>query len=181
MSAITWMMKNKTAGFELCRHNIFFNSPYRKEFSDIFKKGKIPSDPTVYVCAQDRLNNGSLVSGKEERLFLLINAPPRGFCQNIKNGDENMSSISIFPFKKCGLEIDAHRRCPVSMTPQNFYQRFPRKRGSSYGRPTHGWLSPFTRPSSRSKISGLYLSGGTVHQDRGCRWQQYQANWRQRH
>ena len=40
LSAITWMMKNKTTGFELCRHNIFFNSPYRKEFSDIFKRVK---------------------------------------------------------------------------------------------------------------------------------------------
>ena len=116
-----------------------------------------------FICAQDRLNNGSLVSGKEERLFLLINAPPNGDFQNIKNGDENMSSISIFPFKKMWPGNRHPTEVPVSMTPQKFYQRFPGSGGALYGRPTHGWLSPFTRPSSRSKISGLYLSGGTVH------------------
>ena len=164
LSAITWMMKNKTAGFELCRHNIFFNSPYREEFSDIFKKGKIPSNPTVYVCAQDRLNNGSLVSGKEERLFLLINAPPNGDFAKISKTEMKTCQASVFSLlKKCGLEIDAPQKVPVSMTPQTFYQRFPGSGGALYGRPTHGWLSPFTRPSSRSKISGLYLSGGTVH------------------
>ena len=164
LSAITWMMKNKTTGFELCRHNIFFNSPYRKEFSDIFKRGKIPSDPTVYVCAQDRLNDSSRVSGKEERLFLLINAPPNGDFAKISKTEMKTCQASVFSLlKKCGLEIDAPQKVPVSMTPQKFYRRFPGSGGALYGRPTHGWLSPFTRPSSRSKISGLYLSGGTVH------------------
>ena len=33
-----------------------------------------------------------------------------------------MSSISIFPFKKMWLEIDAPQKVPVSMTPQKFYR-----------------------------------------------------------
>ena len=164
LSAITLMTTTKTAGFKLSRHNIFFNSSYRQEFSDIFKKGKVPSEPTVYICAQDRLNDGSLTPGKDERLFLLINAPPNGDFATISKSEMETCQASVFSLlEKCGLKIAEPKRELCTMTPQTFHTRFPGTGGALYGRPTHGWLSPFTRPSSRSKISGLYLSGGSVH------------------
>ena len=41
-------------GFPLVRHNVFFSADYPAEFDTIFRDQRLPSSPTVYVCAQDR-------------------------------------------------------------------------------------------------------------------------------
>lgn len=56
LSAMTWSMASRTEGFDLVRHNVFFDHDYRSEFDDIFGRGRLPLKPTVYVCAQDRLS-----------------------------------------------------------------------------------------------------------------------------
>ena len=37
-------------------HNVLFNKNYKSEFDDI-KRGEIPKDPTLYICAQGSINN----------------------------------------------------------------------------------------------------------------------------
>ena len=54
LSAVTWALRTKTAGFPLVRHNVFFSSDYTAEFADIFDGDRSPRAPTIYVCAQDR-------------------------------------------------------------------------------------------------------------------------------
>ena len=76
LSAMTWSVNARTSGFELDRHNIFFQDHYAREFEDIFTHGKLPTQPTVYVCAQDR-GTGTTPEGAE-RLLCLVNAPARG-------------------------------------------------------------------------------------------------------
>jgi 1-hydroxycarotenoid 3,4-desaturase len=47
-------LRARTSGFELAHHSVFFGTDYRKEFDDIFRRGRLPSSPTIYACAQDR-------------------------------------------------------------------------------------------------------------------------------
>jgi 1-hydroxycarotenoid 3,4-desaturase len=76
LSAVTWATRARARGFPLLHHNVFFSDDYRKEFDSILRRGESPSEPTVYVCAQDR---GDLDDPRsEERLLLLINAPANG-------------------------------------------------------------------------------------------------------
>jgi 1-hydroxycarotenoid 3,4-desaturase len=76
LSAVTVAMVAETAGFPLDRHNVFFSSDYPREFREI-GGGALPTDPTVYVCAQDR-GAGDIAAGQAERLFCLVNAPANG-------------------------------------------------------------------------------------------------------
>lgn len=64
-----------TSGMALDRHNVFFGNHYASEFEDIFTQRRLPQQPTVYLCAQDR-GVGSLSDGAE-RLLCLENAPAR--------------------------------------------------------------------------------------------------------
>ena len=77
LSAITWCINANTSGFELDHHNVFFATDYEREFTTIFKSRSVCNEPTVYVCAQDRVN-GKLSTEGKERLLLLINAPADG-------------------------------------------------------------------------------------------------------
>src|SRR5262249_32504026 len=77
LSAMTWTMWAETSGFPLLHHSVFFSNNYEREFEQIFARGQLPSEPTVYVCAQDRDAQGRK-SSAGERLLCLVNAPPTG-------------------------------------------------------------------------------------------------------
>ena len=48
-------------------------------------------------------------------------------------------------------------------TPAAFHRLFPATGGALYGQASRGWMDSFRRPSSASRLPGLYLAGGSVH------------------
>jgi 1-hydroxycarotenoid 3,4-desaturase len=163
LSAFTLSMHAKTSGFPLVRHNVFFNQDYRAEFDDIFRKRQLPSQGTVYVCAQDRDDRG-LAQGESERIFCLVNAPSDGDKHAFNSSEiQACESSSMALMRRCGLEIEVLPQQVVRTLPQDFARLFPGSGGALYGQATHGWMSAFHRPSARSKVPGLYTAGGSVH------------------
>ena len=168
LSAVTWSVNAKTSGFPLVRHNVFFDDDYRKEFDEIFKQHKLPSKGTVYVCAQDRTDTTSNMDGNE-RLLCLVNAPAIGDQsdgQNLTASEiQSCQEQSLQMLGQCGLVLDLNSATAQSVvtTPGDFNQLFPGTGGALYGPASHGWMTPFQRPSSASKLPGLYLAGGSVH------------------
>lgn len=163
LSAVTWALRARTHGFPLERHNVFFSSDYRREFDDIFKRHSVPSEPTVYVCAQDR-DGASLSAGRAERLLVLINAPPLGDIH--RYGTRELARFGQRAFdqmKKCGLDVERVPQHSVVTSPTDFEKMFPATGGALYGRASHGWRSSFERAGSRTRIPNLYLAGGSVH------------------
>ena len=163
LSALTLSMHAKTSGFPLVRHNVFFNQDYRAEFDDIFHQRQLPSQGTVYVCAQDR-NDSGLAQAESERIFCLVNAPADGDTHAFNTSEiQACESSSLALMRRCGLEIDVLPQQVVRTLPQDFARLFPGSGGALYGQATHGWMSAFRRPSARSKVPGLYTAGGSVH------------------
>ena len=161
LSAITFATHAHATGFPLVRHNVFFSRDYPAEFDAIFKGGRIPTDPTVYVCAQDRHDDGEDQTGPE-RLLCLVNAPAQGDArsfpqQEIAQCEQQMRAV----LARCGLTIASR---PTAITdPQAFDRLFPATGGALYGAASHGWQASFQRSGSRTKVPGLYLAGGSVH------------------
>jgi 1-hydroxycarotenoid 3,4-desaturase len=108
LSALTFAWHARAEGFPLAHHTVFFSADYAREFDELFGKHRLPSEPTVYLCAQDRATEPALprpapgrvsmpalsgapaapgrsaspvVAGEPggpERLFAIINAPALG-------------------------------------------------------------------------------------------------------
>jgi 1-hydroxycarotenoid 3,4-desaturase len=167
LSAVTLNVLGRTHGFDLAHHTVFFGADYRSEFDNIFRSGRLPDSPTIYVCAQDRRCDDSSVAGRPERLLCLINAPPNGDVHHYTPVEINACSQKILDsLASYGLTV----RCehgPVTTTPQDFDRLFPGSGGSLYGAASHGWRASFTRPGSRSRVTGLYLAGGSTHPGAG--------------
>ena len=164
LSAVTWSVLAKTRGLVPDRHNLFFGQDYASEFTDIFERARLPQDPTVYVCAQDR-GLAAAPAGRE-RLLCLVNAPAVGDGDSASlaaEAIERCRQTSFALMQRCGLEVESDPEHTVCTTPQQFHQRFPGTGGALYGQATHGWLSIFARPGAVSKIPGLYLAGGSAH------------------
>jgi 1-hydroxycarotenoid 3,4-desaturase len=164
LSAVTWSVVAKSSGIELDRHNLFFGSQYATEFEDIFDRNRLPRDPTLYVCAQDRGVGAN--SSAPERMLCLVNAPAAGHIDDGALASDALDVLQERCFglaRACGLDIEIDSRRTVRTTPRSFHQRFPGTGGALYGQATHGWLSIFSRPGAICPVPGLYLTGGSVH------------------
>lgn len=168
LSALTFAIHGVADGFDLSYHNVFFQPDYATEFDDIFRQGRLPRQPTLYLCAQDRTGVETMPSGQPERLFCLINAPARG-DQSAPAAEEieQCRAAAFSHLQRCGLTIRAASEAQVCTTPQRFHQRFPASGGALYGMAPHGWMSSFRRPSAATAIPGLFLAGGSAHPGAG--------------
>ncbi len=158
LSAVTFAVAGTPKGFDLVRHNVFFSPDYAAEFADL-RAGRLPRDPTVYVCAQDRGDDG-VPSAAPEALLCLVNAPATGAAlspEEIARCHDTMSRR----LSACGLTIAETARTVTG--PAEFERLFPATGGALYGRASHGWMASFRRPGARTRLPGLYLAGGSVH------------------
>lgn len=168
LSAITWSMQARTAGFPLLRHNVFFSTDYAREFQDLFARRQPPASPTVYVCAQDRTDHELAQGAGPERIFCLINAPAAGDAEPRDRSEfETCADRTFQQLTRCGLDVQRTPQSTVLTTPTDFERLFPGTGGALYGQATHGWRTSFTRPGSRSRIPWLYLAGGSTHPGAG--------------
>jgi 1-hydroxycarotenoid 3,4-desaturase len=162
LSALTWALQGTAIGFPLDRHNVFFSPDYAREFDELFGNHELPTQPTVYVCAQDRPLTGAAAAGTE-RLFVLINAPtvadPRWQMEVVERCQHRTQA----ELARCGLRIEGFDATTVVTTPADYATMFPGTSGALYGPAIHGWRASFTRAGARTRMPRLYLAGGSVH------------------
>ncbi|MFZ4689952.1 MAG: 1-hydroxycarotenoid 3,4-desaturase CrtD [Polymorphobacter sp.] len=164
LSALVTMMTADASGFDLDRHNVFFSDDYAREFREIFKGQRLPSAPSVYVCAQDR-GLGPPPDGPE-RFQLIVNAPATGDGRAPTQGEISACQTATFAaLERCGLTLTPRTQVPVD--PGMFEALFPSTGGALYGRASHGWRASFRRPGSRTGLPGLWLAGGSAHPGAG--------------
>lgn len=167
LSAMTWSCLAQADGFPLLRHNVFFSRDYQAEFASLVDQRRMPAEPTVYVCAQDRGDDPGGIAPEErgpERLFVLINAPAIGDRHRFTATEIGQClRRTTTLLQQCGLTITMDPDAMQPTTPTDFDRMFPATGGALYGRSSHGWMASFQRPGARTKLPGLYLAGGSAH------------------
>ncbi len=167
LSAVTWMMEARTSGADLLRHNVFFSRDYPAEFAAL-AEGRVPGDPSVYLCALDRRAGGEAPPpGRPERLQIIVNAPANGDTHDYTHEEiEECTRRMLARLTACGLSLEPVGS-PVVASPATYERLFPSTGGALYGRASHGWAASFLRQSARTKIPGLYCAGGSTHPGAG--------------
>ncbi len=167
LSAVTWAGVARTRGLPLAFHTVCFSGNYRREFEQLFGSQQVPTEPTVYLCAQDRAE-GAGAPADEERIFCLINAPSNGDRHHYSDQEvEQCQQQALKILDHCGLQLSFTAGQVLARSPTDFNQRFPGTGGAIYGRATHGWQAAFQRPGPSTRLAGLYLAGGGVHPGAG--------------
>ena len=163
LSAITWTAVLPRAQAELLRHNVYFSDDSPQEFNELFAQRRLPTQPTVYVCAQDRESGGPPTD--TERLLCLVNAPADGDAPEMSDASavDACERHMLAQLARCGLVLPWSQAVVRRSTPQDFERRYPGSGGALYGRASHGWQASFTRAGPRAALPGLYLAGGGVH------------------
>ncbi len=163
LSALVWYAHAETSGFDLTHHNVFFSRDYAREFREI-GQGGTPSEPTVYVCATDRgASEHAAPPQGRERIQIIVNAPANGDVHDYTPEERaRCTQAMMATLKRCGLQLEE----PIPhqlMTPQDWEGLFPATGGALYGRASHGWAASFQRQGPRTRLPGLYCTGGATH------------------
>ncbi len=163
LSAVTWCGRPTWCGDDLVHHNVFFDADYCSEFDDVFRHRRLPQKPTLYLCAQDRGNEGARQA--EERIFMLVNAPADGERPFASEEIAAVEGKIDAHLQRIGVQVDLNSF--VRTTPHEFEQMFPATGGALYGAAPHGWIRSISRGIARTSIEGLYRCGGSVHPGAG--------------
>ncbi len=167
LSALVWCLQAQVQGRELAHHTVLFSSDYPKEFRELFEQRQLPTEPTVYVCAQDRGDELS-VPNAAERLLILVNAPATGDGEGAPDAAAMAAcrERTWAHLHRLGLHLQpvaaAHQTGPAQ-----FEDLFPATGGALYGAANHRWNAALTRPGERTRVQGLYLAGGSAHPGAG--------------
>ena len=164
LSARVWSFDASPNGLDLLHHNVFFAGNPKSEFDDIMA-GRMPRDPTIYVCAQDRGLNADYPA--RERFEIILNAPALSEAQPVKEEFEKCRTLTMRTLESFGLTFTPQPSEKALTTPQDFAAMFPASDGSLYGQSPHGLTAAFRRPTNRTMIPGLYLAGGGTHPGAG--------------
>ena len=168
LSAVTWCGVSAVRGCDLSHHTVFFSGDYRAEFDALQRARRLPAQPTVYVCAQDRTDEGD-GAGRPERLLVLVNAPPVGDVAPGRPGHLSPEEIAACEHSTfahlaaLGLQVQTPPERWARTTPTDFEHHFPGTGGALYGAASHGWRASFSRPGSTCRLPGLLLAGGSTH------------------
>lgn len=161
-SAWVWTFAARASGPDLGLHNVFFASDPAREFGPI-AQGRMPEDPTLYICAQDRA--AAPPPRGEERFQIIMNAPA---TPPASAGDIALCRTRTFQrLARFGLTFDPSPPDAALTSPAAFASLFPASQGALYGRSPQGMLAPFLRPGARTALPGLYLAGGGAHPGAG--------------
>ena len=160
LSAFVWSFAAEAEGRVPEHHNVFFGRDPEAEFADI-AEGRMPRDPTLYVCAQDA--GGTATAGRYE---IIMNGPPRPGLDPDPEEMERCRETTFDMLDRMGLRLE---RPPLEAltTPEGFHRMFPGSDGSLYGLSPHGIMAAFRRPKARTDLPGLFLAGGGAHPGAG--------------
>ncbi|MCS7248834.1 MAG: phytoene desaturase family protein [Anaerolineales bacterium] len=149
---------------ELAHHNVFFSRDYRKEFDQIFRQGKLPEDPTMYVAITSKSDPDHAPPGCEN-WFVLVNSPP--LVEASEQETVERASAYAEHILKCfaerGFDVRPKLRYLKILTPQDLQRTSGAWRGALYGPSFNSRFAPFARPGNRSPLGGLFFAGGSVH------------------
>jgi len=162
LSAWVWAFAATPAGPELAHHNVFFTATPKAEFDPI-GKGRMPDEPTLYICAQDRELGRD--PPETERFEIIMNGPAD--YKPSQNEDEECKKRTFQTLQSFGLTFSPLPDKTALTTPGQLAQRFPGSLGAIYGTSPEGMMAPFKRPRARTLLKGLYLAGGGAHPGAG--------------
>ena len=150
-------------GPDLAHHNVFFAADPDSEFKDL-AAGRIPSDPTLYLCAEDR---GQHTPPPMLERFEMISNAPASDKETPREELTEWHHRIIQRMASMGVTFTPTPTAETITTPAQFATLFPETLGALYGQTPHGLTASLQRPTARTPIAGLWLAGGCTHPGAG--------------
>ncbi len=150
---------------QLAHHNFFYSGDQSKHFDTVFRKGRLPDDPTIYLVAPTRTDPSKAPEGCDN-IKVLPHIPPID-PENPLSGDdyEAYADRVLAKLERMGLtDLRKHVVVRDMLTPVDIERMYRSNRGSIYG-VVSDWKrnKGFKAPKQSSRYDNLYFTGGSVN------------------
>ena len=142
----------------LDHHTVLFSADAGREFGDLFA-GRIPAEPTVYVCHPAATDRGLAAPGASG-LFVMVNVPPVEPGRDWSREAAALRDTCLRLLERNWPSLRGRLRVLGERTPLDF-ARQGAPGGSLYGHLPHGRLGAFRRPRLRAGPGVVFAGGGT--------------------
>lgn len=149
---------------ELAHHNFFFSGNQKKHFDDVFKKGVLPDDPTLYVVAPSRTDPSVSPDGMDN--IKILPHIPHMNENNYTHEDYMALKEKIFDkLERMGLsDIRNHIVYEHVWTPIDIQKNYYSNMGSIYGVVSDKKINKGIKaPKTSSLYKNLFFVGGSVN------------------
>ena len=154
---------------QLAHHNFFYSKNLHAHFRRVFREGKLPDDPTLYVVAPTRTDPSQAPPGCDN-IKILPHIPPLDDSQPKTREDYHaLKEICLDKLERMGL-TDLRRHIVVEdfWTPFDIEARYGSNRGSIYGVVCDRRRNfAFKAPKRSSRFRNLFFVGGSVNPGAG--------------
>ncbi|KAA6456643.1 phytoene desaturase [Acidobacteria bacterium AB60] len=150
---------------QLAHHNFFYSRDLHTHFRRVFREGKLPDDPTLYVVAPTRTDPSQAPAGCDN-IKILPHIPALDESRPTTREDyEALRNVCLEKLERMGL-TDLRRHIVVEdfWTPFDIEARYGSNRGSIYGVVCDRRRNfAFKASKQSSEFDNLFFVGGSVN------------------
>jgi diapolycopene oxygenase len=154
---------------QLAHHNFFYSSDLHEHFRRVFREGRLPDDPTLYVVAPTRTDPSQAPAGCDN-IKILPHIPPIRDDRPLTREDySRLKEVCLDKLERMGL-TDLRRHIVVEdfWTPLEIEARYASNKGSIYGVISDRWRNfAFRAPKQSAQFRNLFFVGGSVNPGAG--------------
>jgi diapolycopene oxygenase len=154
---------------QLAHHNFFYSSDLHEHFRRVFREGRLPDDPTLYVVAPTRTDPSQAPAGCDN-IKILPHIPPIRDDRPLTREDYiRLKEVCLDKLERMGL-TDLRRHIVVEdfWTPLEIEARYASNKGSIYGVISDRWRNfAFRAPKQSAQFRNLFFVGGSVNPGAG--------------
>jgi len=152
---------------ELGHHNVFLGNDYRGSFEDIFRRFRVPADPSFYVAVASRTDPSLAPSGRDG-LYVLVPVPRQHPSLNWATTGPAVRAQVFARLREEGLDLERHVVTERVFTPDDWGSRFSLEHGSAFGLSHHFFqVGPF-RPANQDRtVRNLFFVGASTQPGTG--------------
>lgn len=154
---------------QLAHHNFFYSKDLHAHFHRVFREGKLPDDPTLYVVAPTRTDPSQAPAGCDN-IKILPHIPPLSEDRLTTREDYlALKEICLDKLERMGM-TDLRRHIVVEdfWTPFDIEARYGSNRGSIYGVVSDRRSNfAFKAPKQSTQFHNLFFVGGSVNPGAG--------------
>jgi len=152
----------------LLHHNVFFGADFEGSFDDIFARGRLPADPSFYVCAPSRTSAGFAPSG-HDALYVLVPAPAhdgridwRAEAPRVR--EQVLSRLADEGYGDLAPAVVAEN----TVSPDRWASELNLEHGSNFGLAQSLFqLGPFRPKVTDADVDGLFWCGASIQPGTG--------------
>ncbi len=143
----------------ITHHNLLFSEDWRANFDDIYKLPRLPSEPSLYVCAPS-VTDPSVAPAGKENLFVLV---PIASGLEMSTEQKEKYAGQILELMEHEMKLPGLRdkiEYKRIYTVENFAADYNSFKGSALGLAHTIWQTAIFRPKNQSaKVKNLYYVG----------------------